>query len=213
MLVFLCSLHYGQVQDVSVCPGHWKVIFLVTLLHHSCCDLLNISHVSVFMQPTRWPNTECQCVPWAWRKSSVMRGLLSTHYGQGQVGNDNNNVLLYEVFLQIGTHSPLQSKEPKHSQKAQAYTHRHTHTTQHNPAQHNTHTQHNTTQPCTAPHTHTTQQKVQHNNNNTHTHNRITWRGEISKMIWKIWCHNVALYVANVCIETVLEGTLFKTIM
>ena len=35
------------------------------------------------------------------------------------------------MFLQIGAHSPLQSKEPKHSQtnfRARTHTHTHTHT-------------------------------------------------------------------------------------
>ena len=35
---------------------------------------------------------------------------------KGNAVNNNNNVLFYALFLEIGAHSPLQNKVPKHSQ-------------------------------------------------------------------------------------------------
>ena len=56
---------------------------------------------------------------------------------------NNNNVLFYVLFLRIGTHSPLQSKEPKHSQIKLTHTcaGKHTH-------------MHARTNTCTHTHTH-----------------------------------------------------------
>ena len=46
------------------------------------------------------------------------------------LSNNNNDALFYLPLLQIGAHSPLQSKEPKHSRNelSLAHTHARTHT-------------------------------------------------------------------------------------
>ena len=45
--------------------------------------------------------------------------------------NNNNNVLLYVLFLQTGAYSSLRIKEPKHSQNKLRWEHTHTHTHTH----------------------------------------------------------------------------------
>ena len=70
------------------------------------------------------------------------------------------NVLFYVVFLQTGTHSQLQSKEPKYSQTKLSRTHARTHACTHARTHARTHT-----------HTHTPNFRARAHTH-THTHTR-----------------------------------------
>ena len=95
--------------------------------------------------------------------------------------DSNKDVLFCVVFLQTGAPRPLHSREPTRSQNKLVYVCIHKHHM----------CMHTVSLSLSLSHTHTHRHRVR----------RIAWRGEISRLIWKMWVFD----------DLTLHGRLFQT--